>query len=194
LGIPDDTRKVILFAPTWQQDDDQRSIFPFNTSEQEFSAMIRLVCQKNNTILIFRTHLNSNLNTLSTGDPFYFIPHDLFPDTESILTISDIMICDWSSIAFDFLTLNRPTIFLDVPHPFAKGFSLGPEYRFGKIVQNISQLQQSINTYLRSPEKYQEEFGQKAQSIIEKLYDETLDGESAARYLHQAEQMIHRPE
>ena len=57
-----------------------------------------------------------------------------------MLQISDVLICDWSSIAFDYLILNRPTLFLDVEPPFRKGFSLGPEYRFGPVIASLDAL------------------------------------------------------
>lgn len=193
LTLPHDSRKVVLFAPTWKQDNNQRSVYPFGASAEAFELMVKQVCEQNDAILLFRTHLNSNQIALESSDPYYFLPHDQHPDTESILAISDIMICDWSSIAFDFLALNRPTIFLDVPHPFAKGFSLGPEYRFGKIVQNLDELQASINTYLQSSEKYQEEFGNTAQRIAIQVYDHTLDGNSGKRYLNQLKKMTAAP-
>lgn len=193
LSLPQDNRKVILFAPTWQQDNKKRSIFPFNVSEKTFNDTLIKICHQYNAIGIFRTHLNSGLNLESYGDPFYFIPHDQHPNTEEILIISDIMICDWSSIAFDFLVLNRPTIFLDVPPPFSKGFSLGPEYRFGKIVKNLENLKNTLEEHLTSTQYYNTKCSQYCHEIKKELYDYTLDGVSAQRYEQQLRNLTQPP-
>jgi len=42
------------------------------------------------------------------------------------LLASDVLICDRSSIPFDHLLLDRPTLFRDLPAPSRNGFSLRP--------------------------------------------------------------------
>ena len=36
------------------------------------------------------------------------------------LAISDILITDWSSVFVDFLSLSKPTVFLDTPRTYTK--------------------------------------------------------------------------
>lgn len=182
LRIPQD-KKVILFAPTWKQDSNGRSIYPFGSKATEFKKIINDICESNNAIAIFRVHLNSKTST-QDSNYIYNRPHALHPDTESLLSICDLLICDWSSIAFDYLILNRPTIFLDVHAPFNKGFSLGPEYRFGDIVRSTKSLQVKAINYLQSPKDYHEKYKIKNQGIINTIWGDSVDGKTANRYIN----------
>jgi CDP-glycerol glycerophosphotransferase len=109
------------------------------------------------------------------------LPGTRFPDTEAILLASDVLVCDWSSIAFDFLLLRRPTVFLDVPPPFRKGFSLGPEYRFGAIARDLPELMRQLETCVGEPEAYWRVHAGTYQSIRHQVYGDKADGHSAAR-------------
>lgn len=131
LGVKDHAKKIILFAPTWQQDDPDRSIIPFGGKEEEFFDAIEKLCRKTNSLCIFRTHLNSEESDLSKFESVLFRPHSHLPDTEDILQVSDCLVSDWSSIVFDYMLLDRPTVFLDVPHlPL-------PEILFRKMINPV---------------------------------------------------------
>lgn len=183
FNIPKDTR-TIIFAPTWVQDDKGRNIYPFGCEESEFLEQVAVVASKYNAAVLFRSHLNSK----SVGSGAALLPKNVllmpssdFPDTEEILQVSDILVCDWSSIAFDYLLLNRPAIFLDVPPPFRKGFSLSSEYRFGPIVNNMQALQQQLELCLGAPDMYWKENGDKHKAIHSRVYAEIADGLASKR-------------
>lgn len=174
------TKRFVLFAPTWKQDSLERSLFPWGLGEDEFLEALAAVCRRHDAVLLVRKHLNSGLSGSALCDVVY-VPYAEFPDTEAILLISDVLICDWSSIAFDYLLLDRPTLFLDVEPPFQKGFSLGPEYRFGRIVSDMPVLLSELDKSLRAPEAYMAEFGSRHQSVRQRVYGEFADGKSAQR-------------
>lgn len=181
-------QKYVLFAPTWKQDKRNRSLFPFGIEGQDFMAQLVQVCRRHNAALLFRTHLNANASLPLSTDTIP-VPFAEYPDTEAILQISDVLVCDWSSIAFDYLLLDRPTVFLDVEPPFSKGFSLGPEYRFGQVVSSLTELLSQIERGLADPKGYWAEHGLNHQTIRQKLYAGYADGRSAercVRSLHQA--------
>ncbi|MDX1734974.1 MAG: CDP-glycerol glycerophosphotransferase family protein, partial [Halioglobus sp.] len=135
LGLPPDA-PVVLFAPTWEQDNKGRNIFPFDSGEAQFLGRLGAACSAHGATLVVRAHQNSRPGDSEIGGVAYCSQRD-YPDSEAVLLAADMLICDWSSIAFDFLALERPTLFLDVPAPFSNGFSLGPEYRFGRIVDSL---------------------------------------------------------
>lgn len=174
--------KVILYAPTWQQDERGRDLFPFNQSQAEFLDALEGVCAKHDATLIVRAHQNAVIAE-DRRDHVIFCSQLTYPDTEDLLLAASILICDWSSIAFDFLALNRPTLFLDVPPPFRHGFSLGADYRFGHIATDMPLLLSGLDKYLRNPDAYLRNFGEKHQEITSQLYEESSIGCAAQKQL-----------
>lgn len=181
-GLTSKDSKVVLYAPTWRQDDAGRELFPFNADGDSFIHRLAAICEANGAVLAIRSHLNSNIEPTEHGNVLFCSQQD-YPDTESVLLQSDILICDWSSIAFDFLALRRPTLFLDVPPPFKNGFSLDAAHRFGDVVSSMDELENSVRTYLEDPSFYQNQFGPKQEQEIEFSYGEYGDDQSSRRQL-----------
>lgn len=191
MGLKHTTgNKLVLFAPTWKQDLQHRSLFPFSVSAQNFFENLVRVCKNNGAMLLFRAHLNSiEPMSLPEGDVIQ-TPFAGYPDTEALLQISDALICDWSSIAFDYLLLDRPTLFLDVEPPFKKGFSLGPEYRFGPVVTSLPELVTQLEYSLANPEDYWAKFGHRHEKIRKEIYGDFADGNATERCMGQLDQFL----
>lgn len=181
LGLdPAACGKTLLFAPTWAQDDRGRSIYPFGCGEGEFMGALSAFAAAHDATVLLRSHMNSG-DVFGAYPGVVALPGTRFPDTEAILLASDVLVCDWSSIAFDFLLLRRPTVFLDVPPPFRKGFSLGPEYRFGAIARDLPELMRQLETCVGEPDAYWRVHAGTYQSIRHEVYGDKADGHSAAR-------------
>lgn len=185
-----DVGKIVLFAPTWKQDANRRSIFPFGLDERAFFEALSTLAQRTGSTFVMRAHLNSGVGVSGAWPRIEHRPHTLFPDTEALLLISDILVCDWSSIAFDYLLLERPTIFLDVAAPFAKGFSLGAEYRFGPVVSDVEQLLLAVRRYLHQPSEYQLAFGTRAAEVRQAVYGENADGTATSKCVTRLRQQL----
>jgi CDP-glycerol glycerophosphotransferase len=184
LGLdPEDPGKIVLFAPTWRQDDAGRSIFPFGLGAADFLGELSALAARCGATILLRTHLNSGTpgGVLPAG--IVALPYARFPDTESALLASDLLVCDWSSIAFDFLLLSRPTVFLDVPAPFAKGFSLDASFRFGAVVGDMAAMCERIETFLRDPAAYAAAHDPTPSAIRNAVYGDCADGMATARCL-----------
>lgn len=175
-------KKLVLYAPTWEHDDQSRSQMPFGQTSDNFFSSLANTCEQNDAVLVVRSHLNTSIEP-GSFENVIFCPMSEFPDTESLLQETDILLCDWSSIAFDFLAAEKPTIFLDVKPPFKEGYSLGPEYRFGAVVKNISELNSRLAEALATPAHYWDEFGSSHQSITQAVYGKNIDGNAGARQL-----------
>ena len=188
LGI-EKNKQVILFAPTWQQDSHKRSIYPFGLSEQDFLEQLDRLCQKNRAVLLFRKHLNNSSDHLPEYSSIIDASFQHYPDTEAVLLASDCLICDWSSIAFDYLLLDRPTIFLDVAPPFKKGFSLGPEFRFGAIATDMPQMLKQLQGALEQAGHYRDQHQEKHNSIRHLLYENMANGSAAKNCLERLEKL-----
>ena len=190
LGIPASVDKVILFAPTWKQDQNNRSIFPFDSSEKVFFSALEQLCEKLSVACVFRTHLNSRSGDDGSYNNIFYAPHAEFPDTEEILLACDVLVCDWSSIAFDYLLLDRPTVFLDVEPPFKKGFSLNEDYRFGEVVESLEEMTAALELYIKQPETYLAMHGERCAVVKKALYDSNADGHAAERCYARLETLV----
>jgi len=178
------TKKYILIAPTWKQDDKKRSIMPFGIKEEVFFRDLDKLTKKYSAYIIFRTHLNSDEEIdVSNLQRILFMPYSKYEILEDFLFIADILVTDWSSTGIDYLPLKRPTIFLDVPPPFKKGFELGPKHRYGDVVSDFSQLKKSIERYLEKPERFIKLHNKQLENTLSVAYGNTLDGHSLDRYL-----------
>jgi len=183
--------KFILIAPTWKQDDTNRNILPFGTDKKKFFKQIDDIANRNKSVVIFRSHLNSSQDVQVPGlKSTIFMSYGKYEQAEDFLFIADILVTDWSSIAFDYLPLKRPTIFLDVEPPFKRGLSLGAEYRFGEVVADFNELKISLAKFIRQHKSYQLEYKDKIDMTIRAAYGSSLDGKSTQRYYKELEKLL----
>lgn len=187
-AISKDTR-LVLYAPTWKQESQDRDLFPFGVDQAAFVSQLGQICTANNAVLVIRSHLNANITETAVPGVLY-CPMSVFADAESLLQDTDVLICDWSSIAFDFLALQRPALFLDVTPPFANGFSLGPEYRYGEVIKDFEQLKRVLASTLQDTDGFLQERSENYWAITQAVYGESVDGKSAARQLDHLEDLI----
>ncbi len=113
----DPNKKIILYAPTWRPWG-ATTFFPFpDFSARQLDAFLK----ENNLFLLLRPHhldLNHEENkafwqSAKKMDDARIITHAECADINILALISDVLITDYSSLYFDYLLLDRPTIFLD---------------------------------------------------------------------------------
>lgn len=182
--------KIILFAPTWKQDQQGRSEIPFGLNQDDFLKRINDIGEETNSHFIIRYHLNSSVSEKQRYHNITHLPLKTFPNGEEIIAISDILITDWSSIAFDMMVLNKPILFIDVAPPFQNGFSLGAEFRVGELVKSFNELSESLHTFLIDEEYFFRKYGKRYEEVKKLVYDNTLDGKTVQRYLERLKQHI----
>lgn len=181
--------KYALYAPTWQQDEKGRELFPFGESGESFISAIADTCAAHGATLLVRSHLNSEISQFSHPNVTFCSQRD-YPDTEAILLQADILICDWSSIAFDYLALRRPTLFLDVPPPFKNGFSLDGSYRAGAVITGMECLRDSLGTFLNDPAEFGRLYARLQDQTLAEIYQNQTQGAAARLQLdHLARQL-----
>lgn len=108
FGLPHD-KKVILYAPTWR--DDQfytKGKYKFNL-ELDLSEMMKQLGDRYVVILRMHYLVAENLDLSSyQGFAYDFSNHG---DIRELYLISDLLITDYSSVFFDYANLKRPMIF-----------------------------------------------------------------------------------
>jgi len=103
-------KKIVLFAPTWRGSNYCKTNFSIQNIENEINN-IRDRINLNEFLLLFKPHqtLYKSLIKIKTDIPFEYIPSTI--DTNELLSITDILITDYSSICFDFIPRKKPIIF-----------------------------------------------------------------------------------
>jgi len=182
---------IVLYAPTWEHEDESRSQMPFGESYSSFYCRLGELCIRRNTTLVVRSHLNTSIESGSYPGVIFCSMAD-FPDTESLLQETDVLICDWSSIAFDYLATGKPTLFLDVKPPFRAGYTLGPEYRFGPVLASLDTLADALDDALSESPLYWQRYGNKHEEVTKAVYGKNSDGNSALRQLQRVEKLLEK--
>lgn len=194
IGVPVNRRNV-LYAPTWGHEE-RKAFLPWEKIEKNIEDFEGF-CEKNSCSFLIRMHPNwykRNPDEMKRlGDAIKEGKHifDLSPqkhrDVQEILYITDVLITDWSSIANDFILLNKPIIFIDAKLP-VKELILKPEDRAGYIVRNKQEFFEKLKESLDHPEIFEE----KRKILMEKLH-KYLDGNSSKRCAEAILKLLKKP-
>lgn len=107
-SLPND-KKVILYAPTWRDDEF------YETGKYKFSLKLDLQRMKEELgdeyIILLRMHyvIASNIDLTGLEDFAYDVSG--YNDVSELFLMSDILITDYSSVFFDYANLRRPVLF-----------------------------------------------------------------------------------
>lgn len=146
LQIPVE-KKVILYAPTWRDDDF------YKVGQYKFTFQFELEMMKerfgNEFVLLTRMHylVAESFDFAAYGD--FVKDVSSYPDIAELYLVSDMLITDYSSVFFDYANLNRPIIFymydLDDYRDRLRGFYFDIEQENpGPVVENEQELFDAI--------------------------------------------------
>jgi len=108
LGIADDKR-VLLYAPTWR--DSAKAVG--GHSKVLYLDPGELVAALPDTVVLVRGHANTATSGSVGGAASNgVIDVTLYPDINELYLASDALITDYSSVMFDYASLDRPMMFL----------------------------------------------------------------------------------
>lgn len=183
LGIPQG-KKVILYAPTWRDDE------YYSHGKYKFSLAIDIEQMKQRLgeeyVLLLRTHyfVVDQVDSLC-GDGFVY-NGSRYQDITELYLASDICITDYSSVFFDYANLKRPILFftydLEKYREELHGFYINMETEVpGPLLQSNEDLIQAIEHINDVEETYKERYntfynrfcgiddGHAAERVVEKL-------------------------
>ena len=159
LGIPKD-KKVILYAPTWRDNQHTTGVGYTYNLNIDFDRLKEKL--ENEYVIIFRTHYfvsNSFDFEKYKGFIFNMSNHD---DVNDCYILSDIIITDYSSVFFDYANLKRPMLFymydLDEYQGKLRDFYFGLDELPGPIVKTQDELEQEILNIDKYEERYKEKY------------------------------------
>ncbi|MCL2115478.1 MAG: CDP-glycerol glycerophosphotransferase family protein [Methanobrevibacter sp.] len=136
-------KKIILYAPTWRDNQfHSDGLYKFS-SNMDFDSMKERLA--NDYILIIKYHylVKENIDWTKYSD--FIIIADEKQDIQELYLISDILITDYSSVMFDYSLLKKPMIFYTYDLEFYKknlrGFYFNIEEEVpGPIIENNEDL------------------------------------------------------
>lgn len=145
LGIDKD-KKVILYAPTWRDNQHEAGVGYVYESPIDFDHFRDVFGE--DCVILFRAHY-------FIASKFDFAEYDgfvkdvsMYPEINDLYIVSDILITDYSSVFFDFGILRRPIIFymydLEYYAEDLRGFYLTLDDLPGPIVKTQEELEECI--------------------------------------------------
>ncbi|MEK4566270.1 bifunctional glycosyltransferase family 2 protein/CDP-glycerol:glycerophosphate glycerophosphotransferase [Alkalihalobacillus sp. FSL R5-0424] len=158
IGLPSD-KKVVLYAPTWRDDEF------YGKGEYKFDIKLDLFEMKERLgdeyVVVLRMHylIADNLNVEGLeGFAYNFSDYD---DIAELYLVSDILITDYSSVFFDYANLNRPILFytydLDKYRNDLRGFYIDFEKEApGPVLMTSDEVIETIEDIDRVYTQYQE--------------------------------------
>ena len=183
IGLKDETRKIILYAPTWRDNQyDSKKGYVYD-NPVDF-AYLREQLGKDYVIL-FRAHY-------LVADQFDFEQYKDFvldvskyDDINELYVVSDLLITDYSSVFFDYAILKRPMLFymydMEAYRDEMRGFYLDIHDLPGPIVKTEAELAGAVcaasvaGADMKSIETFNQEYnlmndGNAAMRFVEKIF------------------------
>jgi CDP-glycerol glycerophosphotransferase len=182
LNIKSDNKKIILYAPTYRDNQHSTEIGYTYKTQIDFDKLQKELSDE--YIILFRAHwlVAQSFNFDKYKD--FIIDVSDYDDINHLYVISDMLITDYSSVFFDYANLKRPIVFymydLEDYRDNIRGFYLNLEELPGKIVKKEKELIEEIkfvNSKFEYDDKYKKfnkkfnylDDGQSSKRVIEKI-------------------------
>lgn len=165
FGIPEG-KKVVLYAPTWRDDE------YYDKGKYKFTLKLDLYKMQEELgedfVVILRTHYYIADNLDVSGLEGFVYNESRYDDISELYLISDILITDYSSVFFDFGNLRRPMLFftydLEKYRDMLRGFYLDIEkdlpgpllYTSDEVIDALKNIEDIQKRY---EERYEEFYG-----------------------------------
>lgn len=173
--------KTVLYAPSWDEGLSLRSfgegVIENILKTENINLIVKLhpisYCPENGPSYLFYTggiNWIEKFKKFESNKNFRHIPVN---DIDPILSASDLMVTDLSSVALEFIMLDKPVIYIDCPEFFEKTLKKtysnfgdttaefvrnDPKANAGRhvglVVNEISELQNAIERSLKCPDEY----------------------------------------
>lgn len=190
LRIPKD-KKVILYAPTWRDDEF------YSSGQYKFSLRLDLDKVRRELgeeyVVVLRTHyfIVDSLD-LSAFEGFAYDAGS-YQDIARLYLISDVLITDYSSVFFDFANLKRPMLFftydLEKYRSVLRGFYINMEeelpgpmlFTTEEIIASLKDLAGLRETYKEKYEAFYEKYcgweeGNSSRKVVEEVFRDSSKG------------------
>jgi len=182
LGL-DSKKKVLLYAPTWRDDQNAGYGYTYKTSANFDYLQDRL---SSDWVILFRAHsLVGNTFNFNKYKGFVYDVSNV-DDVNDLYIVSDALMTDYSSVFFDYANLRRPIIFFmyDLEHyqKDLRGFYLELKELPGDIVKTekeittiLSDLPAYNKKHAKTYQKFHDKFnylddGRATERVVEEVF------------------------
>ena len=177
LGVNKTDKKIILYAPTWRDNQHKSGVGYTYKTEVDFDMLQKELGQ--DYLILFRAHyLVANEFDFEKYKGFIYDVSKI-EDINELYVISDILITDYSSVFFDYANLKRPIIYymydLEKYKDNMRGFYIDLNELPGNIVKTEEDLVKEIKN-VNSDFKYDEKY-----KIFNEKYNYLDDGNASER-------------
>lgn len=185
LGI-DENKKIILYAPTWKDDEQNESWQHYFNLEIDLERLYEEFSDEYVVILKMHHLVSENLRIDEKLKDFA-IDLSGYDDIQELYVLSDILITDYSSVFFDYAHSRRPILFFvpDLNHYIenVRGLYLNMEKELpgplikdnDELINIIKNIDEVSSEYSDKYDEFYERFcslckGDSAKRIIEKVF------------------------
>lgn len=186
LGIADE-KKIILYAPTWKDDEQNESWEHYFNLEIDLERLYKEISDEY-VILLKMHHLVSENLVIDEKMKNFAIDLSGYDDIQELYILSDILITDYSSVFFDYAHSKRPILFFvpDLNHYISnvRGLYLNMEKELpGPLIKDNDELIDIINNIDEVEKDYKDKYnefyerfcslcdGKSAERIIKEVFD-----------------------
>ena len=180
LGIENDKRKIILYAPTYRANQHESGVGYVYKEEINFKKFQKRFGDK--YIILFRPHYF--IANAFNFDAYKGFVYDVskVDDINELYIITDLLITDYSSVFFDFANLKRPILFYMYDLEHYKNESNGFYIDLNELPGKIALTQDELENYVEETEnnfKYDKKYEE-----FNKKYNYLDDGNASKRVIN----------
>ncbi len=185
LGI-NNNKKIILYAPTWKDDEKNASWEHYFKLNIDLNRLYKEFGDEY-VFLLKMHHLVSENLIIDDNLKDFVIDLSNYEDIQELYILSDILITDYSSVFFDYAHSKKPILFFvpDLNHYISnvRGLYLNMEtelpgpliYNNDELINSIKNIEQISKEYNEKYDEFYERFcslceGNSAEKIIEKVF------------------------
>ena len=182
LGIANINKKIILYAPTYRDNQHASGVGYTYKTEVDFDKLQKELGQ--DYIILFRAHwLVANSFNFKKYEGFIYNVSD-YDDINDLYVIADLLITDYSSVFFDYANLRRPILFymydLEAYRDDIRGFYLDLKELPGPILKTEEEIIDNVKKHISGTEFYNETYKK-----FNQRFNYLDDGNAAKRVLQE---------
>lgn len=179
LGLPDN-KKILLYAPTWRDDQHTSGLGYTYKTEADFDYLKEHL--EEDYIILFRAHyFVANKFDFDKYEGFIYNVSNV-DDVSDLYIISDVLMTDYSSVFFDYANLKRPMIFfmydLEYYENDLRGFYLDLKELPGDIVKEEVEIVKILNNLQKYNKKHKNKYEK-----FNKKFNYLDDGKASKRVI-----------